>query len=152
VERELHAQYSPKHWWFAVLKMDAALLADHAGNEAQAQGLADDALVMFHENSPPTYLFPVVLVKHSEFELRHGHLDEAKTDAEHALAVYERTFGKELLSSCIADALMAEGRALAAKGDAAAARERFAQAALHYVDTLGANNDKAKTAKRLAAT
>jgi serine/threonine protein kinase/tetratricopeptide (TPR) repeat protein len=152
VERALHAEYSPSHWWFGVLKMDAALLADHAGNEAQAQGLADDALVMFHENSPPTYLFPVVLVKHSEFELRHGHTGEAKSDAEHALAVYERTFGKDILSSCIADAFMAEGRALAAKGEAEAARDRFAKAARHYDDSLGADNDKTKTAKRLAAT
>ena len=151
VERALHAQFAPTHWWFGVLKMDAALLADHAGNEAQAQGLADDALVMFHDNSPPTYSFPVVLVKHSEFELRHGHTGEAKADAEHALAVYEQTFGKDILSCCIGDAFMAEGRALAAQGEAAAARDRFAKAAVHYLDSLGADNDKTKTAKRLAA-
>jgi hypothetical protein len=94
----------------------------------------------------------VVLVKHSEFELRHGHTGEAQTDAEHALAVYERTFGKDILSSCIADAFMADGRARAAKGEAAAARDRFAKAAMHYDDSLGPDNDKTKTAKRLAAT
>ena len=152
VERALQGRFPPTHPWYAVLKMDSALLADHAGREAQAQGLADDALVMFHENSPPAYSFPTVLVKHSDFELRHGHIDEAKSDAEHALAVYERTFGNEILSACIGDALMADGRALAAKGEATAARDKFAKAALHYADTLGADNDKTKTAKRLAAT
>jgi eukaryotic-like serine/threonine-protein kinase len=151
VERALSAKYPPTHWMFAVLKMDLALLADQAGSEAQAQGLADEALVMFHENSPPVYQFPVVLVKHSDFELRHGHTDEAKSDAEHALAIYDGTFGKDILSSCIGDALMADGRALAAKGDATTARDKFSKAALHYADALGAEHDKTKAAKRLAA-
>jgi eukaryotic-like serine/threonine-protein kinase len=151
VDRALSAKYPPTHWMFAVHKMDLALLADQAGSEAQAQGLADEALVMFHENSPPAYQFPLVLVKHSDFELRHGHADEAKADAEHALSVYERTFGMEILSACIGDALMADGRALAAKGDAAAARDKFSKAALHYADALGAEHEKTKAAKRLAA-
>jgi serine/threonine protein kinase len=150
-EQALHAQFPPTHWWFAVMKMESALLAEHAGNEAQAQGLADDALTLFHENSPPAYQFPVVLVKHSDFELRHGHADEAKTDAEHALAVYGGTFGKDILSSLIGDALMADGRALAVKGDAPAARDKFSRAALHYADSLGADHEKTKMAKRLAA-
>jgi serine/threonine-protein kinase len=151
VERALHAQFPPTHWWFAELKMDSALLADEAGSEAQAQGLADEALLMFHENSPPAYLFPVMLVRHSDFELRHGHADEAKADAEHALSVYDATFGKVILSACIGDAFMAYGRALVAKGDMPAARDKFSKAALHYADSLGAEHDKTQAAKRLAA-
>jgi eukaryotic-like serine/threonine-protein kinase len=150
-DKALHASFPPTHWWFGVFKMEQALLADHAGHTAEAQALADEAVTQFHENSPPTYLFPVVLVKHSEFELRHGHADEAKADAEHALAVYDRTFGRSIMSSVVGDALMADGRALAAKGDAAGSRDKFSSAALHYADSLGADHDKTKAAAKLAA-
>ena len=151
-EQALQSQFPPTHWWFAVLKMDSALLAEKAGNLPQAQTLADQALVQFHDNSPPTYLYPVVLVRHSEFELRHGHADTAKADAERALKVYDSTFGKDLLSSVIGDAYMAQGRAEAALGDPAAARASFSKAVQHYEDSLGAEHDKTKAAKRLSAT
>ncbi len=76
---------------------------------------------MFNDNSPPAYDFPVVLDERAELELRHGHLDQARADAQHALAVYDRTFGKDILSARIGDALMAEGKVLAAQGDTAGA-------------------------------
>jgi eukaryotic-like serine/threonine-protein kinase len=150
-EQRLHGIFPPAYWVFGSLRMESALLAEHAGDVPQAQRLADEAVAMFNDNSPPAYEFPVVLVKRAELELRHGQLDRARADARHALAVYDGTFGREILSSCIGDALMAEGKALAAQGDAAEARARFARAALNYADSLGPENIKTKLSRQMAA-
>jgi tetratricopeptide (TPR) repeat protein len=149
-EQRLHTIFPPAYWVFGSLRMESALLAEHAGDLPKAQRLADEAVAMFNENSPPAYSFPVVLVQRAEFELRHGHLDQAGSDAEHALAVYDSTFGKNIMSACIGDALMAEGKVLAARGDVAAARERFAKAALHYAGSLGPENKKTKSSQQMA--
>jgi hypothetical protein len=108
-------------------------------------------VALFNDNSPPAYDFPVVLVKRAEFELRHGRLDQARADTQHALAVYDKAFGKDILSARIGDALIAEGKVLAAQGDAAAARARFAKAALNYADSLGPENLKTRSARQMAA-
>jgi eukaryotic-like serine/threonine-protein kinase len=150
-EQRLHTIFPPTYWVFGSLRMESALLAEHSGDEARAQRLADEAVAMFNDNSPPAYDFPVMLVKRAEFELRHGHLDLAAADAQHALAVYDATFGKNIRSAWIGDALMAEGKVLAAEGDVAAARERFAKAALHYSDSLGPENTKTKSSQQMAA-
>jgi hypothetical protein len=46
---------------------------------------------------------------------------------------------------------MAEGKVLAAQGDAPAARARFATAALNYADSLGPENLKTRSARQMAA-
>lgn len=148
-EKVQHGAFPPTHWQYGYLKMQQALLAEHDGHLAQAQALADSALMPFSDTTP-TYYFPVVLVQHSDFELRHGHIDVALADAQHALDVYARTFGTDILSSVIGDALMADGRALAAKGDVAGAKERYSKAALNYADSLGADQAKTLATKALA--
>ena len=150
-EQRLHAIFPPAYWVFGSLRMESALLAEHAGDVLKAQRLADEAVAMFNNNSPPAYDFPVVLVKRAELELRHGRLDQARADAQHALRVYDRTFGKDILSARIGDALMAEGKVLAAQGDAPGARARFAKAALNYADSLGQENVKTRSSQQLAA-
>jgi serine/threonine protein kinase len=150
-ERYLHKIFPATHFFFGVLRMDSALLAEHAGDAAKAQRLADEAVAIYNENSPPAYYFPIVLLQHAQFELRHGRLDAARSDAQHALAVYDSTFGKNILSACIGDALVVEGKVLAAQGDVAAARTRFAQAALNYADSLGPGNIKTSLARQMAA-
>ena len=150
-EQRLHAIFPPAYWVFGSLRMESALLAEHAGDVLKAQRLADEAVAMFNNNSPPAYDFPVVLVKRAELELRHGRLDQARADAQHALRVYDGTFGKDILSARIGDALMAEGKVLAAQGDAPGARARFAKAALNYADSLGQENVKTRSSQQLAA-
>jgi serine/threonine protein kinase len=150
-EQLLHKALPATHFFFGVMRMESALLAEHAGDLPKAQHLADEAVAMFNENSPPAYYFPLVLVKRAEFELRHGHLDQARSDAEHALSVYDSTFGKNIMSACIGDALVAEGKVLAARGDVAAARGWFANAALHYAGSLGPENTKTKLSQQMAA-
>jgi serine/threonine protein kinase len=145
-EQFLHKIFPPTHFFFGVLRMESALLAEHAGDLPKAQRLAAEAVAMFNENSPPAYYFPLVLVKRAEFELRNGRLDQAASNAQHALAVYDSTFGKNILSACIGDALMAEGKVLAAQGDVAGSKARYAKAALHYADSLGPENTKTKLA------
>jgi eukaryotic-like serine/threonine-protein kinase len=148
-EKAQHAAFPSTHWQFGYLKMQQALLAEHEGHGAQAQALADSALTPFSDASP-TYFFPLVLVQHSDFELRHGHIEAALSDAQHALSIYEHTFGTDILSAVIGDALTADGRALAAKGETATAREKFSQAALHYADSLGAEDMRTLKAKASA--
>jgi serine/threonine protein kinase len=150
-EQRLHAIFPPSYWVFGSLRMESALLAEHAGDILKAQRLADEAVAMFNDNSPPAYEFPVVLVRRAELELRLGHLDQARADAQHALTVYDGTFGKNILSACIGDALMAEGKVLAAQGDSPGSKTRFAKAALNYADSLGPENIKTKLSRQMAA-
>src|ERR1700729_3398990 len=58
-EQRLHAIFPPTYWVFGSLRMESALLAEHAGNIPKALRLADEAVAMFNENSPPAYEFPV---------------------------------------------------------------------------------------------
>jgi serine/threonine protein kinase len=149
-EKTLRANVAPSYPGFNYLRVQSALIAEHAGDLAGAQRLLDEALAMYHDNSPPSYGFPVVLVLRAEFALRHGHRAAAQADAEHALEVYRGTFG-HTLSLSAGDALMADGKALSAAGDASAAGKAFSEAARHYADSLGPDNAKSQTARRLAA-
>jgi tetratricopeptide (TPR) repeat protein len=149
-ERALRASVPPGNPSFNFLKIQEALIAEHAGGPARTQRLLDEALAMYHDNSPPSYGFPALLVLRAEFLLRHGHAAAARSDAEQALAIYRSAFGHTLCSS-IGDALSADGKALAAAGDARAAASAFAEAAQNYADSLGAENIKTRTARRVAA-
>ncbi|MEO7207109.1 MAG: protein kinase [Steroidobacteraceae bacterium] len=149
-ERTLRANVLPGNPGFNFLKVEEALIAEHAGDPAGTQRMLDEALAMYHDNSPPSYMFPAVLVLRAEFRLRHGHAAAAQADAEHALAIYRGTFG-HTLSSSIGDALMADGKALAAAGAAPAAARAFSEAALNYADSLGPQNIKTTSSRQLAA-
>jgi eukaryotic-like serine/threonine-protein kinase len=149
-EKTLRANVPPGNPGFNFLRVQTALIAEHAGDPAGTQHLLDEALAMYHDNSPPSYGFPAVLVLRAEFELRRGNAAAAQSDAEHALAVYRSTFG-HTLSSSIGDALMADGEALAAAGDAPAAAKAFSEAALNYADSLGPENIKTRSARQKAA-
>jgi tetratricopeptide (TPR) repeat protein len=149
-EKTLRANVPPGNPGFNFLKAQTALIAEHAGDPAGTQRLLDEALAMYHDNSPPSYGFPAVLVLRAEFALRRGNAAAAQADAEHALAVYRSTFGRTL-SSSIGDALMADGKALAAAGDAPAAAKAFSEAALNYADSLGPENIKTRSARQMAA-
>jgi eukaryotic-like serine/threonine-protein kinase len=149
-EKTLRANVPPGNPSFNFLRVESALLAEHAGDLAGAQRLLDETLAIYHDNSPPSYGFPGVLVVRAEFGLRRGHAAAAQADAKHALAVYRSTFGRTL-SSSIGDALMADGKALAAAGDASAAAKAFSEAALNYADSLGPENTKTKLAQQMAA-
>jgi eukaryotic-like serine/threonine-protein kinase len=149
-EKTLRANVPPGNPAFNFLRVQAALIAEHAGDGAGAQRLLDEALAMYHDNSPPSYGFPAALVVRSDFELRRGAAAAAQADAEHALAVYRSTFGRTL-SSSIGDALMADAKALAATGDASGAAKIFSEAARNYKDSLGPENSKTRLAKQMAA-
>ena len=149
-EKTLRANVPPGNPGFNFLRVEEALIAEHARDYAGARRLLDDALALYHDNSPPSYGFPATLVLRAEFELRRGNTAAAKADAEHALAVYHSTFG-HTLSSSVGDALMAEGKALAAAGDAPSAAKSFSEAALNYKDSVGAENVKTSLAQQMAA-
>jgi tetratricopeptide (TPR) repeat protein len=149
-EKTLRANVPPGYPGFNFLRVQTALIAEHAGDPAGTQRLLDEALAMYHDNSPPSYGFPAVLVLRAEFELRRGNAAAAQADAEHALAVYRSTFG-HTLSSSIGDALMADGEALAVAGDAPAAAKAFSEAALNYADSLGPENIKTRSARQKVA-
>jgi hypothetical protein len=149
-EKTLRANVPPGNPAFNFLRIQTALIAEHAGDPAATQRLLDEALAEYHDNSPPSYAFPAALVLRADFELRRGKTAAAQADAEHALAVYRSTFGRTL-SASIGDALMADGKALAAAGDAPAAAKAFSEAELNYADSLGPENVKTRSARRQPA-
>jgi eukaryotic-like serine/threonine-protein kinase len=148
-ERWLHTQYPPSHWTFAVLRMEAALLAEHAGDAIRARQLADEAVKLFEDHSTVTYQFPIVLLERAGIEQRIADNEAARIDATRALEIYERTFG-DVKSACIGDVLMMMGRLSAAQGDAAAARRYFARAAIHFESSMGSNHARSRMARELA--
>jgi serine/threonine protein kinase len=149
-EHWLHTQYPPSHWTFAVLRVEAALLAEHDGDAVRARKLADEAVTLFEANSTVAYQFPIVLLARAGIAERHGDDDAARTDATRALEIYERTFGGDIKSACIGDALMMNGRLSARRGDVAAARRYFARAAVHFEASIGGNHAKTLMARELA--
>jgi hypothetical protein len=149
-ENSLRANVAPGYPGFNYLKVQAALIAEHEGDLREAQRLIDEGVAMYHDNSPPSYGFPAVLVLRSQFERRHGKMAAAQADAEHALEIYRSTYGATL-SSSVGDAFMADGYALTGTGNASAAAKAFSQAALHYADSLGADDARSQLAQRLAA-
>ena len=151
-ERWLHTQYPDSHWIFGVLRMEAALLAEHQGDAAQARKLADESIGLFETNSPVAYQFPIALVDRAGIELRQKDYATAQADVERAQAIYDRTFGKDLRSASIGDALMMRGRILSAQGQAGAARQDFSTAARHFADSIGADNPKTREALALAGS
>ncbi|HEX3915474.1 MAG TPA: serine/threonine-protein kinase [Steroidobacteraceae bacterium] len=146
----LHTQYPPSHWTFAVLRMEAALVAEHNGDALGARKLADEAVKHFEDNSTEVYQFPIVLLERAGIEQRRSDIDAAHIDAARALKIYARTFGPDIKSACIGDALMMMGRLSAARGEAAAAREFFAKAASHFEASIGGDNPKTRMARELA--
>jgi tetratricopeptide (TPR) repeat protein len=149
-ERWLHTQYPDSHWIFGVLRMESALLAEHNGDAARARSLADEAIILFETKSPVAYQFPIALVDRAGIELRQKDYEAASADVTRALAIYDRTFGKDLRSESIGDALMMRGRIASARGDAAAAREDFSTAARHFEASVGGDNVRTKDARALA--
>jgi serine/threonine protein kinase len=149
-ERLLHERFGPDHWMFGMLRMQSALIAEHHGDSALAQREADAAMELFGKGSGQgTYQFPIALVQRAGIEQRGGHYAAARSDAERALAIYDMHFGKDVRSASVGDALFALGNAARASGDAAVAKERFAQAAIHYESSLGTEHPKTRAARAL---
>ncbi len=151
-ERWLHTQYPTSHWTFAVLRMEAALLAEHDGEPIQARKLADESVRLFEDNSTVAYQFPIVLLERAGIERRLADDEAARTDAARALKIYQSTFGPELKSASIGDALMMMGRLSAARGDMTAAHQYFAKAAIHFEGSIGSTHPKTRLARELAAS
>ena len=147
-ERVLHTRYGPDHWMFGVLRMQSALLAEHRGDSASAQRLADEAIALFDAGSAKTtYQLPITLVQRAGIEQRAGRYDAARADAERAIAIYDSHFGKDIRSASIGDALTALADALKASGNVDGARARFALAALHYESSLGPDHARTRASR-----
>ena len=149
-ERILPTRLPHEHWIFGLLRMQAALLAEHRGDNPGAQRLADEAVALFESMHKDTYQYPIVLVQHAGLEQRAGRYGAALADADRALKVYDRTFGNSIRSASVGDAWMAAAVALEALGDSRSARQRLAYAADHYESSLGPNHVKTQNASRAA--
>jgi len=149
-ERLVPARLPAGHWIFGVLRMQSALLAQHRGEQARAQQLADEAVALLAASATPSYQFPVVLVQRAQLEQRATRYAAALADAERALDIYDRRFGKEMRSAHIGDAWMAAQLAQAAMGDSSAAGRACALAVTHYASSLGASHAKTRAAQQCA--
>ena len=126
--------------------MEAALLADARGDNAHAIAWADEAVAM--EEGKPGFDLPTV--RRASIEQHAGLFSKAQADGQRALELFAEKLGKEMQSANIADAHMAIGRAQAALGALAEARDHFSAAEAHYTPTLGAQNDRTGEAHRRA--
>ena len=149
-EKRLHGIFENGYWMFGVLRLQAALIAEHHGETNLAQRLADEAIaILDKEETRNNYPFAIALVQKSGIERRIGHLDAARADAERAMSYYETHFGK-IYSVNFGDALVAEANIASASGDSALAKDRTALAKLHYESSVGAERAGARLTRLLA--
>jgi serine/threonine protein kinase len=150
-EKILSTRLPAGHWLFGLVRMQSALMAEHLADGPSAQRLADESIAVFESSPKPAYQFPIALVSRAGLEQRAERFDAALADANRALQIYDRFYGREVRSASIGDAAMAAGRALRATGDQRLARQRFSDAAEHFESSLGADHARTQEARRAAA-
>jgi serine/threonine-protein kinase len=129
----------------AILASLQALVAQARG-DAAAAGAAHDLAVALAKDQDPEGL---VLARRSAFHLERGRVEEARSDAEQALAVEQELAGADALSNRIGRAHLALARALHAQGKGDEARAAAAAAVGHLEPTAGAEHPDTRAARAL---
>jgi tetratricopeptide (TPR) repeat protein len=143
-------QMPANHIVFAVLPMSEALLASGRGDHRTAVAQADRAVALAEVNSQALEYLPRYLISRAEVNLEARHPDEARADAERALAMERKVAGSEEASSRIGRADLTLSRAFRAQGRPEEAQAAGAAALRHLEPTLGADHPKTRAARSLA--
>jgi non-specific serine/threonine protein kinase/serine/threonine-protein kinase len=151
VEPRLRRMLPPGHYAFASLELQRSLLRQSQGDLGAARAAADRAVSLAEASGQGAWLLSALLAHRAEVELQAHRWEEARRDAERALAEGGSIAGSATPSRQLGLASLALGRALRALGDPDGARASFASASAHLRASLGPTHPLSRTAARLAA-
>ncbi len=141
--------YPPGHYFFAILASAQGLLDRARGDLGAARAAQDRAIALAETTPQANAALPAMLLRRSALELQSGELAPARADAARALELRLQAVEPGALASSVGVAHLALGRALAAQGDRAGARDAFESALRHLEPTLGAAHADTTAAREL---
>ncbi len=154
LEPRLRRLLPPKHYAFASLASDKALLAQAEGDPSTASRFANQAVEIdeasIRRGGPCAAYLPILLARRSAVELDLGERDKAAADAARAVGLLQSSTQVGAHSSNMGRVYLAHGRALQALRRSEEAQTAFRAAAEHLQATLGSNHPDTQIALRLA--
>jgi tetratricopeptide (TPR) repeat protein len=149
----LRANLPPGHIAFASLASEQALIAQCRGDLRNALNLANQAVEIVQGSAKAgrggTEFLQLFLMRRSGIELDMHRVDEAVTDAEHALNMARHSAPSGAFSSYLGWDYLALGRALKAQGKRQQARAALQSASEHLQGTLGPDHPETRAARQL---
>lgn len=142
----------PDHIAFAILPSYEALLASEHGDHRAAVAKADRAIALGEANSQGLDYLPQFLLRRAEVSLRAGRLDDARADAERALAMEKEATAPGEFSSGIGRDYLMLSRALLGQGKIDESRIAAKSALEHLQSSLGTDHPMTRDARKLAGT
>jgi serine/threonine protein kinase len=153
-EPRLHKDLPPGHYAFAAITTERSLIALQKHDLPTALRLMDQSIAMIEAavkaGGEGAFSLPGLYTYRSEIDLAMGHADQAAADADHALAALQSNQSAGDVSSKVGRAYLAQARALASGGKAAAAHAAAAQALTQLEASLGPNHPDTAAARLLA--
>ena len=154
VEPRLRKALPPGHIAFATLASERSLLAFARGDLASALQEVNQALAITQASVSAGHggddYVPYLLIVRSDIERELGRIDDAATDATHALGTLQKSAEPGAFSNALGRAHYALGRALLSQGKSKQARAAFLSAAEHLQNTVGANHPDTVSARQMA--
>jgi serine/threonine-protein kinase len=141
----------PGHIGFAGLSLYEAMLASARGDHRTAVAKADRGIALAEVNSQGLDYLPIFLIRRADINLKAGRFEEARADADRAIAMEQKAVAPGSSSSTIGRAYLMLGHALRAHGKLEAARVAGASALENLEPSLGADHPKTRDARRIAA-
>jgi tetratricopeptide (TPR) repeat protein len=141
----------PGHIGFAGLSLYEAMLASGRGDHRTAVAKADRGIALAEVNSQGLDYLPIFLIRRADINLKAGRFEEARADADRAIAMEQKAVAPGSFSSTIGRAYLMLGHALRAHGKLEAARVAGASALENLEPSLGADHPKTRDARRIAA-
>jgi serine/threonine-protein kinase len=142
----------PDHIAFAVLSSYEGLLASRHGDHRAAVAKSDRAIALAEANSQGLDYLPAMLRRRAEVNLKAGRLDEARADAERAIAMEKEATASGEFSSGIGRDYLMLSRALLGQDKIDESHIAAKSALEHLEPSLGAGHPMTRDARNLAGT
>jgi len=153
VEPRLRRNLPPAHYAFATLTSEQSLVALLRGEHKTALQLADQAVAIdeaaVKAGGQGAPLLPLLLIRRSAIEIESKRLENARTDAAHALSLLQATSEPGTFSSNLGRAYLSLAYALQAEGKRDQAQVAARSATEHLKNTLGADHPEVRIARQL---
>jgi serine/threonine-protein kinase len=154
VEPRLRKALPPGHYAFAAISGQRGMIAMEKHDLPTALRLTDEAIAMVQtavkNGGEGGFYLPTLYTQRSAIDLALGHADQAKADADLALAALKPDNGPGVVSSKLGQVFLAQARALAAEGKSAQARATASQAFSQLRDSIGSDCPDTAAAHQLA--
>jgi eukaryotic-like serine/threonine-protein kinase len=153
-EPRLRKALPPGHYAFAAILGQRGMIAMEKHDLPTAQRLTDEAIAMIHaavkNGGEGGFYLPALYVNRSAIDLALGHADEAKADADRALAELKPDTSSGTVSSKLGQVFLAQARAFSAERKTDLARTAATQAFEELRESVGADHPDTIAAHQLA--